>query len=227
MAPIGWEAFGKLGGMLQEAWDILPLVSAAMVGGVITLMTAWPRRVQDWEEAHPRTMRFVGLSMAAIVIMGAISGYQQQNKTATRADLGKLEEKTTEMIYGGDSFAYIEPRIRAGELDLVIKVIGTYPLNVTFGQLSVPDGRVIMSYPDGQPGIIRPGQGLLMRGRAIPIEELVKFARTDKPELIIGFRAVNGESSGKVSLWKSERGWRCTWSGGPSRDEKRLSGTCI
>lgn len=71
-------------------WEFSPLLSGAVVGGVMVIMTSWPRKISEWEVGHPRGMRAAGLVMAGIVFSGAISSYQQQLKIATKDDLTKV-----------------------------------------------------------------------------------------------------------------------------------------
>ncbi len=76
--------------MLSHIWNTLPFLSAAVVGSIGTLMTAWPKAVSRWEQKNTLAVRIVGISMAMIGLLGSISGYQQQALLVTKNDLTPL-----------------------------------------------------------------------------------------------------------------------------------------
>ena len=73
--------------MARQLWELSPVLSGAVVGGVMVVMTAWPKKIWDWEKKNPKTSRFIGLVMATIVFAGAIAAYQQQLQMATKDDI--------------------------------------------------------------------------------------------------------------------------------------------
>ena len=50
------------------------------------LTSAWPKMIWDWEKAHSRIVRIVGVSLAGICLMGAISGYRQAKEYQERIE---------------------------------------------------------------------------------------------------------------------------------------------
>src|SRR3954471_24496685 len=64
-----------------------------MQGGLGMLMTACPQLIWDWEEKSTVRIRIAGGILAIIGTCGSISGYQQQEKLATKDDLSILATK--------------------------------------------------------------------------------------------------------------------------------------
>jgi hypothetical protein len=73
--------------MLHEIWDFLPMGSGIVQGGLGILFVAWPRVFGSLEKNRTGVVRICGISLAVVGASGAISGFQQQDKLATKADL--------------------------------------------------------------------------------------------------------------------------------------------
>lgn len=78
--------------MLQKValfyWDASPLLSTAVVGGIMAAVMFSPQKIANFEKDHPQTVRWLGVILAIIVVTGAISGYKQQ--TDMEKDIKKL-----------------------------------------------------------------------------------------------------------------------------------------
>jgi hypothetical protein len=194
--------------------DLLPVVfaSAISIGGLL-----FPPRLARRIESNKNLFRAFRFALVFFGALAAFSSFRQQNKAATKDDIRASTKTLRDSATGGNSLSYIavdEDWDHGDHVNLFVRIDGENAVNISFIQCSLDDAdnKVVIAYPDGQPGLIRPNQSALLRGQVFLLEEISRtFNLADEVNMTCKFRASNGNPVEKISFSRPHSKYAMRW----------------